>query len=171
MLYQSIQIRLDSRIGFKISFNIFFGFFSGNAQILRQSKRTDSIYNTKINCFRISTLLRCHRINGYVKYLRSSQTMNILCLLISLNQFLIPGHMSQHTKFNLGIIRIQENTILRRNKDLSDQPSKLHTYRNILKVRLRTADPSGGCNGLVKFTVNSSILRNTASQSVRISGF
>ena len=139
--------------------------------LLRQPKRTDSIYNTKINCCRISTLLRCHLINGYVKYLRSSQTMNILCLLISLNQLLLHGHMSQHTKFNLGIIRIQENTILRRNKDLSDQPSKFHADRNILKIRLRTADPSGGCNGLVKFTVNSSILRNAASQSVRISGF
>ena len=43
--------------------------FSRNTQILAQSKRTDSIHNTEINRFCISSLQICHFIKRYMEYL------------------------------------------------------------------------------------------------------
>ena len=58
-----------------------------------------------------------------------------------------------------------------RNEDFTNHSSKFYPNRNILKIRLGTADSSGSCYGLVKFPVNPSIFLNIACQSVRISRF
>ena len=79
--------------------------------------------------------------------------------------------MCQHTKLDLGIICIQKYKSLLRHKNLTNQSSQLHTYRNILKIRICAADTSGCSDGLVKSGVNSSIFSDHISKPVCISGF
>ena len=61
--------------------------------------------------------------------------------------------MCQNTKFNLRIIGIHKSISFFRNKYFTNQTSKFHPYRNILKIRFGTADSSGRRNRLVKFSM------------------
>ena len=80
--------------------------------------------------------------------------------------------MGQHAKLDLGIVCVQKYKARLRHKDLADQPSKLHTHRNILKIRFRTADTSRRCNGLIKLAVDSLVIRpDITGQPICISGF
>ena len=99
------------------------------------------------------------------------QPVNVFCFPVSLDQFLIPGHVRQNTKLDLGIIRIQKYKASFRHKYLSDQPSQLHADWNILKVWLCTADTAGRRNGLVKGRMDSAILSDHGSKTICICGF
>ena len=171
MCHSIIQKCLDSRICLKVIFNIFCSFFSANTQVLRQSKRTDPIYNTEIDRFRISSLKWSYLFKRNVKYLRSCNSMNILFFPVSLDQICVTGTMCQHTKFNLRIIGIHKNVSVLRHKYLPDQPSQFYPDRNILKIRLRAADPSGRCNCLIELAVDSSIFFNIIDQTICIRRF
>ena len=96
--------------------------------------------------------------------------MNILSLLICLDQGLIPGHMCQNTKLNLGIVCIKKNAAIFRYKNFTDQSPKFHTYRDILKIRLCTADPAGCSNGLVKGRMDPAILIDHTGKTICICG-
>ena len=65
--------------------------------------------------------------------------------------------MCQHTQFDLRIICIHKYITIRWNKYLSDQASQFHTNRNILKIRLCTADPASCRNRLIETTMNPTI--------------
>ena len=78
--------------------------------------------------------------------------------------------MCQNTKFNLRIIGIHKSISFFRNKYFTDQTSKFHSYRNILKIRFSTADSSGRRNRLVKFSMNPPIILNIIRQPVCICG-
>ena len=58
--------------------------------------------------------------------------MNILFLSVCIDQLLIPGHMCQHAKFDLGIIRIHEFVACPRYKYLADLSAQFHTHGNVL---------------------------------------
>ena len=79
--------------------------------------------------------------------------------------------MRQNAKLNLGIVRIQKYISLFRNKYLTDQSSKLHSYRDILKIRLCAANPSCCCNCLVKSRMNPAVLCDLTNKPVCISRF
>ena len=106
-----------------------------------------------------------------MEHLGCCKAVDILCLSVCLDQFLIPGHVGQHTKLNLRIIGIQEHISILRHKNLADQSSKFHTYRNILKIRLCAADTSGSCNRLIKSGVDSSVFSDHIAKPIRIGGF
>ena len=142
--------------------------FSRNTQILAQSKRTDSIHNTEINCFCISSLQICHFIKWYVEYLGSCHPVNISRFTICLDQLLITGTMRQNTKLDLRVIRIHKDTTFFWHKYFTDQTSKFHTHRDILQIRFCTADTSCSCDRLIKFTVDSSIHSDIIRKSVCI---
>ncbi len=93
-------------------------------------------------------------IKGHVRCVvfplnKARNSVNILSLLICLDQGLIPGHMCQNTKLDLGIVCIKKNAAIFRYKNFTDQSPKFHTYRDILKIRLCAADPAGCSNGQV----------------------
>ena len=106
-----------------------------------------------------------------MKYFRRSQSVNVLCLCICLDQLLISGHMCKNTQLNLRIIRIQKYIPLLRHKYLTDQASQFHSHRNILKIRLCAADPACCSNRLIKCRMYSSVFRDNLEKPVRISGF
>ena len=79
--------------------------------------------------------------------------------------------MCQDTKFDLGIVRIQKYIALFRNKYLTDQSSKFHSHRDILKIRLCTAYPSCCRNSLIKCRMYSAIFCDHTGQPICIGGF
>ena len=171
IFYKAIQKSLDLRIGLEIFFDIGCCLFSGDTQILAQSERTDSIYDSEVYSFGISSLQRCNLIKRHMEHLGCCKAVDILCLSVCLDQFLISGHVSQHTKLDLGIIGIQEHISILRHKNFADQSSKFHTYRNILKIRLCAADTAGSSDRLVKSGVDSSVFSDHISKPVCISRF
>ena len=97
--------------------------------------------------------------------------MDVLCFPICLDQFLISGHMCKDSQLDLRIIRIQEHESVFRHKNLTDQSSKFHPDRNILKIRFCTADPSGCRNRLIKGRMNPSVCFDHSTQSICIGRF
>ena len=97
--------------------------------------------------------------------------MDILFQLIGVDQIFISGKMGQHPQFDLGIICVHERISFLRQKHLPDGPSKFYSGRNILQVGLRAADPSGGCDRLVEFSVDSFVIADIVGQPVRIRRF
>ena len=97
--------------------------------------------------------------------------MDILCFPISLNKILISGHVGQNTQLNLRIVRVNEHAAFPGNKYFSNLPSQFHPDWDILQIRLRTADSSRSCNGLVERGADSSVFLNITCKSVRIGGF
>lgn len=75
--------------------------------------------------------------------------------------------MRQHTQFNLRIICIHKYITIRWNKYLSDQASQFHTNRNILKIRLCTADPASCRNRLIE-TTTIKVSRSIKEQNQRL---
>ena len=106
-----------------------------------------------------------------MEYLRCCQAVDILCLSVCLDQFLVPGHMREYSKFDLRVVCIQKYKTIFRHKNFADQPSEFHSDRNVLKVRFRTADTSRRCDRLVKGRMDPSIRFDHGTQSVCISGF
>ena len=96
--------------------------------------------------------------------------MDILGSLISLDQALIAGHVGENAQLDLGVVGIQEQESVPRDKDLPDLPSKLHADRNVLEVRLRAGDPACRRDRLVKAAVDPAILFDICSQTVRVGG-
>ena len=80
--------------------------------------------------------------------------MYVLILAECLNQILIPRHMCQKPQFNLRIIGIHKQIPRHRVKHLPNQSSQFNADRNILQIRLRTAQSSCGSNGLIEGRVN-----------------
>ena len=97
--------------------------------------------------------------------------MDVLRIPVGLDQPFISGKMCQHTKLDLGIVRVHEDTARLRHKNFPDQPAKFHPNRNILKVRLGTADPACGCDRLIEGAVDSAVRSDKTCQTIRISGF
>ena len=97
-----------------------------------------------------------------MEYFRCRDCVNILGVPVSADQTLIARHMGQNTKLDLGIIRVHKGVTLFRHKYLADLSSQFHADRNILQVRLGTADSSGGCDGLVEGSVDPSVLPDEA---------
>ena len=101
LLHKSIQKSLYAWIGLKIFLDISSSLFSCNAKILAKTKRADTIYNTKIHRLGISSLQRSDLLKRNMKDLRRCQSVNIFRLSVSLDQLLIPGHVSKNTQLNL----------------------------------------------------------------------
>ena len=171
MLHGIVKKLFDPRIRLKITFNILRRFFSRDTQVLTQSKRTDPVNNSKVDCLGISSLQICHLVKRSLKHLRRCHSVNILCLPVCLDQMCVSGTMRQYTQLNLRIIRINKYIAFLRHKYFPDQPSQFHSYRNILQIRFCTADPPGRGNRLIKRSVNPSIRSDIICQSVRIRGF
>ena len=62
--------------------------------------------------------------------------------------------MGQHAELNLGIVGIQKDTARLWHEGFPDQTAKLHPHRNVLQIRIGTADTSCRCNRLVELSVN-----------------
>ncbi len=58
--------------------------------------------------------------------------------------------MRQYSKLNLRIIGIHEQVIIACNKYLADSSAHFHPDRDILKIWLSAANPSGNGDSLVK---------------------
>ena len=97
--------------------------------------------------------------------------MDVLIHAVRLDQLLITGHMCQNAQLDLGIIRVHKFIAVLRHKHLPDAPAQLHPHRDILKIRLRRADPPRRRDRLVKARVNPLIRADICRQSVRVGGF
>ena len=85
-----------------------------------------------------------------MEYLRRRDPVDVLLVPVRVDQLLIAGAMSQDPKLYLRVVRIQEDIPFLRHEYFPYQPSQLHTHRNILQVRFRTADPPCGRDRLVE---------------------
>ena len=70
------------------------------------------------------------------------------------NHVFIPAQVGQHPQFDLGIVGIHKYASFFRYKNFADQAAKFHSYRNILEIRLRTAQAACCGNRLVKAGIN-----------------
>ncbi len=96
--------------------------------------------------------------------------MDVLGLVVSLYEPLVPRHVGQNPKLDLGIIRIHEHKALLRHEDLPDLPTQGHADRNVLKIRFRTADPPRRRDGLVELPVDPPVGGDKGRKPVRIGG-
>ena len=67
--------------------------------------------------------------------------------------------MCQNTKFNLRIIGIHKSISFFRNKYFTNQTSKFHPYRNILKIGILGGKPPGCGQHLVELGMDASVPR------------
>lgn len=105
-----------------------------------------------------------------MEYLGRGHAVDIPCFPVGPDQLFITGTMGQDAKFDLGIIRIHKYISVLRHEYLADQAPELHPHRNILQVRFRAAQPSGGCHGLIEFPVDPSVRPDERGKPVRIGG-
>ena len=170
MLHRIIQEYLDARIGGEIVFNILGCLFPGDAQILAQPERADAIDDSKIDCLGIAPLLVGNLVKRNVEHLGRRNPVDVLLLLVGIDQMAVPGTMGQHAQLNLRIIRVYEDESVFRDEYLANQSSQFYTDRNILQVRLRTAQSSGCRDRLVELAVDPSVFLDIACKPVRIGG-
>ena len=105
-----------------------------------------------------------------MEYLGCRDGVDILGSLISLDQAFIAGHVGEDAQLDLGVVGIQEQETIPRDKDLPYLPSKLHADRNVLEVRLRAGDTARRRDRLVEAAVDPAILFDICSQTVRVGG-
>ena len=170
MLHRIIQEYLDARISGEIVFNILGCLFPGDAQILAQPERTDAIYDSKIDRLGIAPLLVRNLVKRNVEHLGCCNPVDVLLFLVGFDQMAVPGTMGQHAQLNLGIIRVYEDESVFRDEYLANQSSQFHTDRDILQVRLRTAQSSGGRDRLVELAVDPSVFPDVIGKPVSIGG-
>ena len=98
--------------------------------------------------------------------------MDVLRIPVGLDQPFIPGKMCQHTKLDLGIVRVHEDTASAfGTKTLPDQPaSSIRTgmfcrFGSVLLIR-----PCGR-DRLIEGAVDSAVRSDKTCQTIRISGF
>ena len=96
--------------------------------------------------------------------------MYILTFVICFNKLFIPGKGGQDTKLDLAVIRINKGISVLRDKDSAECPSFFRTYRNILKIRIRGADPSCGSHRLIKGGMDPSVFPDKGLQPVCVCG-
>ena len=113
-------------------FNILRRFFFADAEILTQSKGTDAVDNAEIYSLGIASLQIRDLFERSMEYLGCCDPVNILFLSVGIDQLLIPGHMRQHAKLDLGIVCIHEFVALPRYKYLADLSAQFHTHGNVL---------------------------------------
>src|SRR5512135_1798778 len=84
--------------------------------------------------------------------------MNILISLESLEEKLIPRHMREYSELNLRIVGREQNEAVLRHKGFSYLLSLFPSYRNVLQIRVRAAQPSCRNDHLIERRVNASCL-------------
>ena len=72
-----------------------------------------------------------------MEHLGCRNPMDIRVTFVRLDQLLVPGNMREHTKLDLGIVRVRKQIVVLWHKYLADQPSQLCTHRNVLQIRFR----------------------------------
>ena len=162
---------MDTRIRLKILLDIGLCLFPADAEILAQTERTDAVYDTEVDRLRISSLQRCYLFKRHMEHFRCRHAVDILRLAVRLNQVFIARHMGQHAELNLGIVGIQKDTARLWHEGFPDQTAKLHPHRNVLQIRIGTADAAGRGDGLVKCRMDSSIFPDHGLQTVGVRRF
>ena len=124
-------------------------------QIFRQTESADTVNNAEVDGFGAAAHLRRNFFNRHMKYLRRRCLMNILILAERFQKMLILRHMRHNPEFNLRIISRQNLVVsFTRLEQTADFLAFRRAYRDILQIRLGTAEPSRFCNGLVKARMN-----------------
>ena len=106
-----------------------------------------------------------------MEHFRCRHAVDILRLAVRLDQVFIARHMGQHAELNLGIVGIQKDTARLWHEGFPDQTAKLHPHRNVLQIRIGTADAAGRGDGLVKCRMDSSIFPDHGLQTVGVRRF
>ena len=73
--------------------------------------------------------------------------MDILTVSEGVLHRLIAGNMGHQTQLDLGVVRIHQNTALRRNEHPADLTAEVGAGGNILQIGLRGAQSAGGRHG------------------------
>ena len=97
--------------------------------------------------------------------------MDIRMHPVGIYQALIPRHMRQNPKLELGVIRIHEKTPFLWHKDLSDLAPQLHSHRNVLKVWICRTEPPRSRDGLVEGRMDPIIPADIGCKAVCIGRF
>ena len=162
---------MDARIRLEILLDIGLCLFPADTEILSESERADAVDNSEVDRLGISSLQRCYLVKWHMEYFRCCHTVDILRLTVRLDQVFIARHMGQHTEFDLGIVGIQKDTARLWHEGFPDQTAELHPHRNVLQIRIGTADAAGRGDGLVKCRMDSSIFPDHGLQTVGVRRF
>ena len=76
--------------------------------------------------------------------------------------------MCKDAQFDLRVVGIKEYKTILRDKNLAQQPARLHADRDILQIRVGAADTPGCRDGLMESAVYPPILCNIWHQPIRI---
>ena len=155
-------------IGGKISVDILLGFLSGNPQILGQTEGRDPVDDSEVDRLSVRPLLIRDLFKGSMENQRGCRPVNVLSLPIGLDQPGILGQMRQYAKLNLRVIGIDKDAALHGGENPADLLAELHAYGDILQIRLRRGETSGGRHCLLKRTMYPTIVRNHLGQSIRV---
>src|SRR5690606_37592777 len=106
-----IHIGFDPGEFLEISINNFFGLTSGYTQTLGQAESGDTINDTEVGSFGLSSHIRGNAVQWYLEDFGGSGCVDIASLSEGFNHGLIFGKRSHDPKFDLGIIRCQDAVI------------------------------------------------------------
>ena len=121
------------------------------ADVLGERKRTYAVHNSEIDRLCARTHKRSHLVNRRFKYRCRRLSVYILIIQKCLFHCRIIGNMRENAQLNLRIIGVNQcPSVLFGNKHLSYLSAEGRSNRNILKVRLGTAQSSRICHRLVK---------------------
>ena len=85
----TVQILLNIRICFKVSFDIFLCFHPADGQTFTESEGGNTVNYTEVYGLGITPLLLCDFRKRYMKYLRCCNRMDIPGILVCLNKLRI----------------------------------------------------------------------------------
>src|SRR5271157_756904 len=139
---RGIDIRLNAFVTLKITVDVDLGFPGRNAKFLGKAKTTYPVNNAEVYYFCGSPHLRCNPGGPDAEDFLGDPGMDVFVLRKSLQQQLISRHVGEHSQLNLRVIGRQQNEAILSNECLAYLPSFISPYRDILQVRVRTAQPS-----------------------------
>ena len=156
----------------KICLDIFVRILSRDAKLRRKTKSAHAVDNAKIDSLGSASLFQRDFVFRNAQYARCCSSVDIFSVVEGLDQSFITGHMSQHTQLDLRIVSSHQYTVFFRDECFPQFPAHLLTDRDVLQIRLCTADPARGRDRLVKMSVHLAVrAAYERDQTVHIGAF
>ncbi len=162
---------LDACVPFEIVVNIQLRHLPGNSQIPGKLVCAHAVDDPEVDRLGLPPEIIGHKIRDHLEHLDGGPCMDVLVVHKRIHEDRVLCTMSQDPQLDLGIVRGKEHRTLLRHERLPDFPALLAAHRDILQVRVGTAQPSRGCDALVERGMNPARFRvDQFAKGVRIRG-
>ena len=145
------------------------GFFPSDPELPGEGKRALSVQRGEVDGLRLAPLLGRHVVEGNVEDDCCRLLVDVDPLVERPHQRLIPGEVRQDAQLDLGIVRPVEEVTVGGNESLTNLPTQLGTYRDVLEIWIARRKPPGGRHRLIEAGVDPTRSRkHELGQSVHI---